>query len=45
MKRKKVLIIDDAIDFSFLMKEYFSKKDCDVFAANFIAIGMVLVRQ
>jgi DNA-binding response OmpR family regulator len=45
MKRRKVLIIDDEVDFGFLMKEYFSKKDCDVFVANSIATGLGLLQQ
>jgi DNA-binding response OmpR family regulator len=45
MKNKKVLIVDDEADFGFLMKEYFSKKDCEVFVANSIATGLGLLQQ
>ncbi len=45
MKRKKVLIIDDEVDFGFLMNEFFSKKECVVFVANSIATGLGLLQQ
>jgi len=45
MKNKKVLIVDDEADFGFLMKEFFLKKDCEVFVANSIATGLGLLQQ
>jgi DNA-binding response OmpR family regulator len=45
MKNRKVLIIDDEDDFGFLMKEFFSKKGCDVFVANSITTGLGLLQK
>ena len=45
MKNKKVLIIDDEDDFGFLMREFFSKKGCDVFVANSLTTGLGLLHK
>jgi DNA-binding response OmpR family regulator len=45
MKNKKVLIVDDEADFGLLMKEYFSKKNCEVFVASSIATGLGLLQK
>lgn len=45
MKGKKVLIIDDEVDFGFLMKEFFSKKGYAVFVANSISAGLGILQQ
>jgi DNA-binding response OmpR family regulator len=45
MKNKKILIIDDEVDFGFLMKDFFSKKGFDVFLAGSIVTGLGLLKQ
>lgn len=45
MKPKKVLIIDDEIDFGFLMTEFFSKRGYKVFVANSIADGLTVLQD
>lgn len=45
MKNKKVLIIDDEVDFGTLMKNYFSIRNYDVFLAYTIADGMKLLEE
>lgn len=45
MSGKKVLIIDDEVDFGFLMKAFFTKKGCKVFVANTITTGLGLLQQ
>jgi DNA-binding response OmpR family regulator len=38
--RKKVLIIDDEVDFCFLLKTYLTKKNYDIVFANTLEQGM-----
>lgn len=45
MKNKKVLIIDDEVDFGFLMKRFFTNRKYDVFVAYNIADGMKLMEE
>jgi DNA-binding NtrC family response regulator len=45
MKDKKVLIIDDEVDFGILMEAFFFKKGCKVFVANSITTGLGLLQQ
>lgn len=45
MKNKKVLIIDDEEDFSFLMTEFFSRKGFTVFIASSIAKGLEILER
>jgi CheY-like chemotaxis protein len=44
VKSKKVLIIDDEVDFGFLMSEFFSKKGYRVFLAPSIARGLEILK-
>ena len=39
------MIIDDEVDFGFLMKEFFSKKGYAVFVANSISAGLGILQQ
>lgn len=43
--RKKVLIIDDEVDFCFLLKTYLSKKNYDILLANTLEDGMQLLKS
>jgi DNA-binding response OmpR family regulator len=43
MKYKKVLIIDDEEDFGLLMRNFFSKKNYEVFLAHSIADGLKIL--
>lgn len=45
MKNRKVLIIDDEVDFGMLMKRFFSQKNYDVLVAYNIADGMKLLEE
>jgi DNA-binding NtrC family response regulator len=45
MKNKKVLIIDDEVDFGLLMRSFFSKKNYDVFVAHTIEDGMKTLEE
>ncbi len=45
MENKKILIIDDEVDFGFLMKNFFSKKGFDVFIAGSITAGLGLLQK
>ena len=45
MKNRKVLIIDDEVDFGMLMKRFFSQKNYDVYVAYNIADGMKLLAE
>ena len=42
-KKKKVLIIDDEVDFCFLLKTYLTKKNYDIILANTLDQGMRLL--
>jgi DNA-binding response OmpR family regulator len=43
MKNRKVLIIDDEVDFGMLMRRFFSQKNYEVHVAHTIAEGMKLL--
>ncbi|MGC4036615.1 MAG: response regulator [Chitinophagaceae bacterium] len=43
--RKKVLIIDDEVDFCFLLKTYLSKKNYDIMFAYTLKDGMQLLKS
>ena len=43
MDKKKVLIIDDEVDFCLLMQFYLSKKNCDVSVSHTLQEGLGLV--
>lgn len=45
MKNKKVLIIDDEVDFGVLMQSFFSRKNYDVFVAHTIEDGMKTLEE
>jgi DNA-binding response OmpR family regulator len=45
MKNKKVLIIDDEVDFGFLMKRFFKTRKYDVFIAHTMAEGIRLMEE
>ncbi len=45
MVRKKVLIIDDEVDFCLLMQFYLSKKNCDVSISHTLHDGLDLIRD
>lgn len=45
MKNKKVLIIDDQMDFGFLMETFFLKKGSKVFVATSIAEGLRVLQE
>lgn len=45
MDRKKVLIIDDEVDFCLLMQFYLSKKNCDVSISHTLHDGLGLVHD
>lgn len=45
MNRKKVLIIDDEVDFCLLMQFYLSKKNCDVSISHTLRDGLGLVHD
>ena len=45
MKNKKVVLIDDEVDFGILMKRYFSSKRIDVYVAHTLAAGMKLLEE
>ncbi|HND44334.1 MAG TPA: response regulator, partial [Cyclobacteriaceae bacterium] len=43
--KKKVLIIDDEVDFGMLMKSFFKPKDFEVFVAHTIADGLQVLED
>ena len=43
MKPRKVLIIDDEVDFGVLMKNFFVLRQFEVFVAHTIAEGMIIL--
>ena len=45
MKNKKVLVIDDEIDFGFLMKSFFSSRNFEVFTAHTLADGLRILEE
>jgi|SRR5688572_26461085 DNA-binding response OmpR family regulator len=45
MKNRKVLIIDDEVDFGMLMKRFFSQKNFDVYVAYTISDGMKILDE
>ncbi|MCW3112542.1 MAG: response regulator receiver [Segetibacter sp.] len=45
MDKKKVLIIDDEVDFCLLMQFYLSKKNCDVSISHTLRDGLGLVQN
>ena len=45
MEKKKVLIIDDEVDFCLLMQFYLSKKNCDVSISHNLHDGLGQVRN
>jgi DNA-binding response OmpR family regulator len=45
MDRKKVLIIDDEVDFCLLMQFYLSKKNCDVSISHTLHEGLGLIEN
>lgn len=45
MNRKKVLIIDDEVDFCLLMQFYLTNKNCDVRFSHTLKAGMLEVRN
>jgi response regulator of citrate/malate metabolism len=44
MKRKKLLVIDDEVDFGFLMKSFFTPRNFDVYIAGTLAEGMRMLK-
>ena len=45
MDKKKVLIIDDEVDFCLLMQFYLSKKNCDVSISHTLHEGLGLIQN
>jgi len=45
MDKKKVLIIDDEVDFCLLMQFYLSKKNCDVSISHTLRDGLGLIQN
>ena len=45
MDRKKVLIIDDEVDFCLLMQFYLSKKNCDVSISHTLKEGLGIIEN
>ena len=45
MKDQKIVVIDDEVDFRFLMKEYFSKKGYQVVVAHSIHEGLQVIQE
>ena len=45
MKPRKILLIDDEIEFGLLMKSFFTPKNFEVYYANTITEGMKLLEQ
>ena len=45
MDKKKVLIIDDEVDFCLLMQSYLSKKNCDVSISHTLHDGLGFVHN
>ncbi|SRR5690606_10348913 len=45
MSRKKIVIIDDEEDLCHLMKTYFLELDHDVFLANTLGSGLLLIKE
>jgi CheY-like chemotaxis protein len=45
MKRKKLLVIDDEVDFGFLMKSFFTPRNFDVYVASTLAEGMRMLKS
>jgi DNA-binding response OmpR family regulator len=45
MDKKKVLIIDDEVDFCLLMQFYLSKKNCEVSISHTLREGLGLVKN
>ena len=45
MDKKKVLIIDDEVDFCLLMQFYLSKKNCDVSISHTLHEGLGLIEN
>jgi two-component system, OmpR family, response regulator len=43
--KKKVLVIDDEVDFCFLLKTYLSKKNYEILLANTLDQGMQLLES
>src|SRR5436190_20132367 len=43
--KKKILIIDDEVDFCLIMKGYFSRKNYDVFLAYTLQTGLFLIDE
>ena len=43
--RKKILIIDDEVDFCTIMKGYFGKRNYDILIAHNIQAGLVLLDE
>ncbi len=43
--KRKVLIIDDEVDFCLLLKYYLSKKDCDVSMSHTLREGLGMVEN
>lgn len=40
MKTKRILIIDDEVDFTYLLRRYFESKNCSVDIAHNLTFGM-----
>jgi len=45
MKEKKILIVDDEVDFGLLMKSFFSNRKIEVYIANSIAEGLTILER
>jgi DNA-binding NtrC family response regulator len=45
MKDKKILIVDDEVDFGLLMKSFFSNRKVEVYFANSIEEGLTILER
>ena len=45
MKRRKLLIVDDEVDFGFLMKSFFTTRNFDVYLALTLADGVRILKE
>jgi len=45
MSKKKLLVIDDEVDFGFLMRSFFAPRNFDIYVALTLAEGMRLIEK
>ncbi len=45
MKAKKILVVDDEVDFTTMLSSFFEKKNCDVKVAHTLKDGMAIIKD